>query len=75
MPTITCPDPSRLTALIEGKLSESEQAELSRHVEMCECCQKTLESLVGGKQLLDRVARLLGGPEIPAPSALQDAIA
>lgn len=41
----TCPDRSRLQHLLEGRLTAADHATLARHLDMCEGCQRTLESL------------------------------
>ena len=41
----TCPDPVRLQELIDGGLPEPDQAELTGHLDSCECCQQRLETI------------------------------
>ncbi|MCI0428918.1 MAG: serine/threonine protein kinase, partial [Rhodospirillales bacterium] len=43
-----CPEPVRLQALLEGKLPEPQQGELSRHLDTCVNCQQTIEDLAAG---------------------------
>jgi len=43
----SCPNDSNLRAVLEGTLSESEQAAVSRHLDRCQACQKRLEELAG----------------------------
>jgi uncharacterized protein (TIGR03067 family) len=52
----TCPNPTQLKQLLDGTLSGDEQPELTRHLETCDSCQKSLESLVAGKESWDGVA-------------------
>lgn len=76
MPTSSgCPTPDQLRALLDGSLSDVEQTSLNRHLESCESCQRTLESLVAGKESWDGVARRLANADGPATPALADAMA
>jgi hypothetical protein len=53
-------DPSRLRRLLEGRLSEGEEAELNRHLESCEPCLRGLESLAADSRWWDELRGLLG---------------
>ena len=57
---LACPEPARLKLLLDGSLPESDQAELTGHLETCENCQQTLESLVAGSETWAEVALQLG---------------
>jgi WD40 repeat protein/anti-sigma factor RsiW len=46
----TCSDTERLRNLLDGRLSDEEQAELNRHLEGCPSCQQRLEGLAAGTQ-------------------------
>ncbi len=70
----TCPSNDRLRTLLDGQLSESEQAELQQHIDLCEHCQQTLEGLVAGKESWDGIARRLVDGDTPVTPALHDAI-
>src|SRR4051812_10973536 len=48
MNATACPDPGRLQELIDGGLPEPEQAELTGHLDSCECCQQRLETIAAG---------------------------
>src|SRR5579883_2658427 len=54
-----CPSSDRLRALIEGVLSEPDQAAVVRHLDDCGVCQTTLERLAGGDGSFAVVARQL----------------
>lgn len=47
-----CPDASSWRELLEGAVSDAEQAELAQHLEGCETCRKTFEELAGGADVL-----------------------
>lgn len=70
-----CPTTDRLRSLLDGKLAETEQSDLQRHIEDCEACQRTLEGLVAGKESWDGIARQLGDQDTPVTPALQDVMA
>src|SRR5262249_51830407 len=61
----SCPDRARWQALLDGSLAESQQAELSSHLDTCLDCRQTLEHLATGGKLLPETA----GPSGPAPEA------
>jgi uncharacterized protein (TIGR03067 family) len=52
----TCPNPTLLKQLLDGTLPEDGQSELTLHLETCDSCQRSLESLVAGKESWDGVA-------------------
>ena len=54
-----CPSSDRLQALIEGVLSEPEQAAVVRHLDDCGACQAALERLAAGDAPFAVVARQL----------------
>jgi uncharacterized protein (TIGR03067 family) len=70
--TTPCPDPTRLSALLHGALSDTEQNELTIHLETCTTCQETLQGLAAGSGSWDGVAQQLGSDDTPAESALHD---
>src|ERR1044071_856947 len=72
---MNCPPDDRLRSLLDGKLSEAEQAELQQHIDSCERCQRTLEGLVAGKESWHGIARRFGDDDTPVTPALHDAIA
>jgi serine/threonine-protein kinase len=61
--------------LLDNSLPEAEQTSLNRHVDACEACQRTLESLVAGKESWDGVARRLANAGESATPALADVMA
>jgi serine/threonine protein kinase/WD40 repeat protein len=67
----SCPDSAQLHALIAGSAAPADQERLSRHVEQCDACQRTLEQLAATSW--DDKARRFGAPEA-APPVLQEVI-
>ena len=65
----TCPNRDRLRAVLTGSVSADENAAISRHVENCETCQKTLDELA--RSSWDEKARQVQAVESP-DSALQE---
>ena len=53
-----CPDIARLQDLLDGVLADSEQAELTCHLDRCTRCQEHLETLAAGGQPRGAVSRL-----------------
>jgi WD40 repeat protein len=45
----SCPDGARLKGLLDGSLARDEQSALTEHLDSCECCQHTLETLAAGE--------------------------
>lgn len=72
-----CPEPARLKQLLNDTLPESERSDLSAHLDSCETCQKTLESMVAGKESWSGMARSLKAdePATPVDPALAQAVA
>jgi serine/threonine protein kinase len=70
-----CPEPIRLKGLLDGTLPEGEQAALNGHLETCEPCQETLESLVAGGESWWERARQLGREQVGCGGALQRVMA
>jgi serine/threonine-protein kinase len=70
-----CSNHERLTALLDGKIADAEQADLQTHIDSCESCQRTLEELVAGKESWDGIARRLGDQGAPVTPGLQDVMA
>src|SRR5262249_2897149 len=64
----SCPDPACLAEHLRGRLPEPEEALLLVHLDTCEACQQTLESLAAGGEKLLRTARQVG-QEPAAPEA------
>jgi WD40 repeat protein/serine/threonine protein kinase len=60
---LPCPDPSRLARLLDGELSQSEQDELTRHLDACPRCQRAVEELASGGRSWSEVAAHLGAEE------------
>jgi serine/threonine-protein kinase len=63
-----------LRELLDGSLPEIEQAELNAHLESCESCQQTLESLVAGKESWFGAARNLAQSGAARDAALKHVI-
>jgi eukaryotic-like serine/threonine-protein kinase len=56
---LSCPDAARLRQLLDGRLSEQEQAELGAHLEGCAACRDTLKQMGGDEEAwFDRARRL-----------------
>jgi serine/threonine protein kinase len=55
----TCPEPTRLRGLLDGALSDEDQAALTGHLETCPRCQEALESLVAGRESWEGAAARL----------------
>ena len=47
---LSCPHLKSWQSLLQGSLSETEQAELNAHLESCPTCQQTLEGLVASQE-------------------------
>src|SRR5437660_5007849 len=68
-----CPDLARLESLVQGDLPQTEQEVLAVHVEHCQQCQQTIESLrLPGASWAD-LAPALAQPEAPT-EPLQEAL-
>jgi eukaryotic-like serine/threonine-protein kinase len=63
-----CPDAVRLQDLLDGMLPDSEQAELTRHLDLCTRCQQQLETLALGGQPWSGVARFERWRAQPEPA-------
>jgi serine/threonine protein kinase len=59
MPLSSCPEASRLQALVEGILAEPDQAAVTQHLETCETCQDRLEEAAAGDALWSMAAEHL----------------
>ena len=62
----TCPHTEQLIGLFDRTLQDDHQTELQQHVDECEVCLRSLESLVSGGVALSFLA------EAPRQSAPQD---
>ena len=67
MASPSCPDRPQLQALLRNTLPEAEHADLQRHLDECEDCQQTLQTLAGGDTVLPAKPST-GGPR-PTDSA------
>jgi serine/threonine protein kinase len=56
---LTCPDAASLRKLLDGQLSDEQQAQLDQHLEGCPNCQKRLEGLAAGSETWTAAARNL----------------
>lgn len=70
-----CPDPVRLRELLDGRLHEPQQAEVSRHLDTCIACQQTLDELASGGRPWSSAAHDLAQEPGDPPSALARAMA
>jgi len=69
-----CPETCRLQALMEGGISEDEQAEVASHLKDCEFCQAHFETLLHQSDVLSPGAKELVFREDQPETALQRAI-
>ena len=69
-----CPEACRLQALMEGGISDDEQAEVASHLKDCASCQARLEELLAQSDLLSPDAKELVFREDQPETALQRAI-
>lgn len=60
-----CATTEQLQELLDGNLPEEQQADLTAHLEQCETCQQSLESLVAGENSWQDLARNLGADQPP----------
>ena len=54
-PSLQHPSRARLVAFVDGKLSETELSDVEQHVEQCDDCATTLESLFDDGTFLKNV--------------------
>jgi hypothetical protein len=71
---VACPDRARLAELLNGSLPEDVQAELTRHLDGCEDCQKVLEGLAGGTETRLAPVHKPGSTKPPPESAFWPAV-
>src|SRR5947208_17126734 len=64
-----CGEPERLRALLDERLPEAEQAELTAHLEGCVTCRRAFDELAGGGRWWSDVRRYARGTASPAPGA------
>ncbi len=72
---ITCPQREQLSELLAGVLSETEQGELTAHLDRCPPCRQELERLASGEEAWQETARKLGAACASHEPALQEALA
>jgi WD40 repeat protein/serine/threonine protein kinase len=59
----SCPDPGTLVQLLDGELSQQEQADLTRHLDRCPRCQQAVQDLAsGGKSWQETAVHLRDEP-------------
>lgn len=67
-PNTPCPDSARLRCLLTGDLAVGEEADLTRHLDECGCCQEALErSATEGTSLAESIRSFHEEP--PAPQS------
>ncbi|HEY1859832.1 MAG TPA: protein kinase, partial [Gemmataceae bacterium] len=71
---LSCPDPTRWQALLEGVIPEDQLADLNSHLEACPVCQHTLERLAAGEHSWVGAAHLLRREQPAREEALGQAI-
>ena len=69
-----CPGEDELRAMIDGTLPQPRQGELNDHIETCELCQRTIESLVAGKDSWSGMADQLAQRDADPDAALERVI-
>src|SRR5579871_3909447 len=67
----TCPDAASLRNLLDGRLSDEQQAYWNRHLESCPNCQQRLESLAAGKDTWTYAAQSLNAGAEPPELGLE----
>jgi WD40 repeat protein len=72
-----CPDRDRLSALLNGGLSEAEQLALARHLDGCGACQEALQRLASDREAWSETASKLHAVQAASPPgpALQRVLA
>lgn len=66
-PHTPCPDSERLQCLLTGDLAVREEADLTRHLDECGCCQEVLErAATAGTALMESIRGLHQDPPVPA---------
>lgn len=74
MPRPTCPDISRLRALLDDTLPEDAGHALGEHVETCTACRQTLEQIISAGGAGISTARLLNANKADHEAALRSVI-
>jgi WD40 repeat protein len=69
-----CPTPTRLKDLLNGRLRDTEQAELIGHLDVCERCQQALDELGARGQSWSESVRQMGHAPPEHETALQEVI-
>ena len=64
-----CGEAERLQALLDDRLPEAEQAELTAHLESCATCRRAFDELAGGSRWWSDVRRYAPGAASPGPDA------
>lgn len=72
--TTSCPSTQELRELLDGSLSEQQQATRTKHLDHCGCCQAKLEELATGGTNLSQVVERLDQSEPAATSVYWQAI-
>lgn len=72
--TTKCPSTTELQALLDNDLSQSDQIELTAHLDVCECCQTALESLASQGKPLSNLVPKNPEPRFDATSAFWPAV-
>src|SRR5262245_18050582 len=67
----TCPTLDSLQSLIDGTLAQSQQTEVTQHLETCEICQQQLEQLAAGDDEWATAARHAGHSRARVDTPLQ----
>jgi WD40 repeat protein len=75
MAAIVCPQREQLSELLAGVLCETEQGELTAHLDRCPRCRQELERLASGEEAWKETARKLGEACASHEPALQEVLA
>lgn len=71
---VNCPAAEELRQLLEGTLSDQQQAVCSEHLDTCECCQTKLEGIATGGSNLSKIVQTVRESEVSANSGYWPAV-
>jgi WD40 repeat protein len=72
---LLCPDANALRGLLDGRLDDRLQSELTRHLDACPDCQRALEELAAGPDALPALSRPRAERSFTYEPALRQAMA
>lgn len=71
---INCPAAEELRQLLDGTLSDQQQAVCSEHLDTCQCCQTKLEGIATGGSNLSKIVQTVRESEVSANSGYWPAV-